>query len=228
MQARLLDIETVRPHIRTFYFERPPQYHYTAGQFIDLVVPHNAPDDRGTSRQYTLFSSPTEDRLAISSKFDLQRPSTYKQALLGLKPGDLVHISEAMGDFVLPLDERIPIVFVAGGIGITPVRSIARWLTDTEARRDIELHYMVSRNEDAVFVDDLQAAGITADMRITGPAGNRNRLDAATLLHSIAKPDDAMFYIAGASSMVDDMKNGLRRTGVRPYQIVTDSFLGYS
>src|SRR4051812_20265352 len=112
MNVTLERIEELRPHIRTYYFKAGQPVHYTAGQYIDLRVPHDNPDDRGESRQFTLSSSPTEQLLAITTKLAAGRSSTFKQALWALQPGAVLQMSEPIGDFVLPKDPSIPLIFI--------------------------------------------------------------------------------------------------------------------
>lgn len=226
MKATLTRIVTLRPDVRSFYFRPEQPLHYTPGQFIDLGITHQNVDDRGTSRQYTLSSSPHEPELAITSKFPTGKSSTYKQALLALKPGDAVSVSEAMGDFVLPLDDRLPLVFVAGGIGITPFRSMAAWLSDRGETRDISLHYAVSAKDQEIFMDELSAVTDHTYLHVTGQAGKW--LSAADILSKTADTDGSYYYIAGPEAMADSLKRDLRAAGIRPYQIIVDSFLGYA
>ena len=131
MIATLHHVVDETPVIRTFFFKSERPLRYVAGQFIELTLPHADPDDRGTRRWFTLSSAPSHELISITTKH-AEKPSTFKQKLWSLEPGDTVDISEPMGDFVLPKDSTQPLVWIAGGLGITPFHSIVQWLQDTK------------------------------------------------------------------------------------------------
>src|SRR5438128_2636442 len=130
--------ETIASSIKSFWFKPTRPVHYTAGQYIELKLPHDKPDNRGERRWFTLSSYPTEPLLSITTKFT-DPGSSFKRALLDMKQGQIINMSDPMGDFVLPKDDTIPLIFVAGGIGVTPVRSMIKWLSDKAEKRDIKL-----------------------------------------------------------------------------------------
>jgi len=212
----------VRPDVRTFYFEAGQPFRYVAGQFVDLTVPHKDQDERGDWRQFSLSSSPTEPQLAITMRFEESGGSSFKRALLDLQPGAIVHMSEAMGDFVLPLSDQTPLVFIAGGIGITPFRSMAKWLSDTGEHRQIELLHFSREHDKLMFDSVLSEAGATRNDAAT------HRLDAGSIAAIVKDPDRVQYYISGPESMVKDLHRGFRELGIEPYRIVTDEFLGYT
>src|SRR4051812_34213512 len=115
-------------NITTFFFRPEKPVQYTAGQFTELYLPHNNPDKRGIKRWFTISSSPSEELLSITTKFTPEKGSSFKETLRKLVPGTEVHLEEPMGDFVLPKLIQTPLIFVAGGIGITPFHSILEWL----------------------------------------------------------------------------------------------------
>src|ERR1035437_6534264 len=97
-------------NIISFWFEPEKPMNYLAGQFIEINLPHPSSDDRGVKRWFTLSSSPSDAPLvSITTKFN-DKSSSFKAALKNLKPGDMVDMSEPMGDFVLPKDPSIPLV----------------------------------------------------------------------------------------------------------------------
>ena len=110
-------------NIVTFFFKPEQSVQYTAGQFVELTIPHNNPDKRGIKRWLTLSSSPKQALLSITTKF-ASTSSSYKTALLKLEPGTELNMSSPIGDFVLPKLSQTPLIFVAGGIGITPFHSM--------------------------------------------------------------------------------------------------------
>ncbi|MCX6799640.1 MAG: RnfABCDGE type electron transport complex subunit D [Candidatus Falkowbacteria bacterium] len=109
-----------------FSFLPDKKFNFTPGQYMEWTLDHSDQDDRGNRRYFTLASSPTETELKISVKFYL-KSSSFKNKLLSLNAGDLIIASECAGDFTLPLDKNKKLVFMAGGIGITPFRSMLKY-----------------------------------------------------------------------------------------------------
>lgn len=217
MRAILIHSEAVHDDVFTYYFKPEQPFHYSAGQFIEMTVPHAVMDERGDWRQFTLSSSPTEKALAITMRH-LQPVSSFKRALAGLRPGDGFNITQAMGDFILPLDENIPLVWLAGGIGITPFRSMAAWLAHQGKTRDVRLYHSVGKDTDALFGETLSAAGVQREVVLTADISR----------HLQAMPE-ATYYISGPDGYVRTTRELLEHDGsIRPYQIVTDAFLGYA
>jgi ferredoxin-NADP reductase len=67
MQVHFSHSKPVNKHTSTFYFASQKPFHYLAGQFTEISLPHAHPDNRGTKRWFTLSSSPTEELLAITT-----------------------------------------------------------------------------------------------------------------------------------------------------------------
>ncbi len=156
-------------NIRTFYFRPPKPVRYTAGQFIELTLPHDQPDERGIKHWFTLSSSPIEELLSITTKFDPVHSSTFKQTLFSLKPKQVVAMADPMGDFVLPKDKSRPLIFIAGGMGITPMRSMIKWLDDTQEHRIIHLIYGVSEPSQFIFRELFAKYGLPVTLNLSQP-----------------------------------------------------------
>ena len=151
MQVTFDHAEDIALHIKTFWFKPDKPVRYVAGQFTEIRLPIANPDERGDKHWFTLSSSPTEPLLGITTKFTPKHGSAFKRALAALKPGTHLALAEPMGDFVLPLDTSIPLVFVAAGMGITPVRSMIKWLHDSGQKRSIHLIYKVPTTRELAF-----------------------------------------------------------------------------
>lgn len=232
MRAVLADSTEETPIIRTFYFQPAKPLRYTAGQFIELTLDHDLPDERGSKRWFTLSSSPTQQLLSITTKYaGDERSSTFKKALFGLQAGDSVDISEPMGDFVLPRDVSVPLVFVAGGIGITPIHSMLQWLADSGENRQLRLMYGVASEEEIIFQETIKKAGVPATLVVSKPSaawgGERGRLSAEIILGVEAPTPDTLLYLSGPEQMIENLSTALTKHGIKPRQIVTDKFPGY-
>jgi ferredoxin-NADP reductase len=233
MQATFRKSEALTATIRTFWFEPERPMQYTAGQFTELTLKHPEPDERGVKRWFTLSSSPTDELVSITTRYaGDDKSSTFKKTLFALQPGDKVELADAMGDFVLPKHVQTPLIFVAGGIGITPFHSMFKWLADTGEQRDIRFLYAVNTEDDIIFQDTYDKAGVHATIIVGNPSeawgGLRGRLDAETIL-GIEKPnDDSLIYLSGPEPMIEALEAGLQKHGVDKRQIVGDFFPGYT
>ncbi len=218
--------------ISSFYFKPERPVHYTAGQFIELTLKHQHPDSRGIKHWFSLSSSPTEEMLSITTKFaGKDKTSSFKKALIKLQPDAELNMSDPMGDFVLPKLIQTPLIFVAGGMGITPYHSILSWLAETGETRPVKLIYGVRSEEEIIFQDTFVKAGIQPIIIVSEPSpawgGERGRLSVELIL-GLGKPtDDSLIYISGPEAMVESLGRDLQEAGIKQHQLVLDSFPGY-
>ena len=223
--------EIITPNIKTFWFCSSEKLDYTAGQFIELYIPHSNYDNRGQKRWFTLSSSPTEQLLAITTRFTNRRSSTFKQQLFGLKPGNKVLISQSMGDFVLPRDPQVPLVFVAAGVGITPVRSMLTWLTDKNEQRMIHVIYGVRNVQDIAFGKLLEKSSVKTEIILSQPdsswSGLKGSLDASLVINLVSDIHNKLVYVSGPELFVEKLASGLTASGVSGDRLVLDFYHGY-
>jgi ferredoxin-NADP reductase len=222
-------------NITSFFFRPTKPFTYTAGQFIELHIDHNNPDNRGQKRWFTLSSSPTDELLSITTRIipkSVGKRSTFKNALRKLQPGDLLTMSEPMGDFVLPKLIQTPLVFVAGGIGITPYHSILSWLAATNEKRPISLIYGVGSEDEIIFQDTFDKAHQHVTMVVKSPSsawGGERGVLTPELIMGLAQPsEDALIYVSGPEPMVETLEKGLKKQGVSSQHLVLDFFPNYS
>ncbi|MDL2342030.1 MAG: FAD-dependent oxidoreductase [Patescibacteria group bacterium] len=231
MQITFNHFEDNTPSCRTFYFTPEQPFAYTAGQFIELTLPHDNPDKRGIKRWFTLSSSPPQARLSITTKFAANGGSSFKAALQELKPGTQLTMSSPMGDFVLPKMIQTPLVFVAGGIGITPFLSMFKWLKDTGEQRPIRFLQAVSNEDEIGFQDVLDGARQHATIVVSQPSaawgGERGHLSADLILGLEPPTKDSLFYISGPETLVETLATDLAAAGLDKHQIVGDYFPNY-
>jgi len=231
MKAVLDHVHKETDSITTFWWRAEKPVDYIAGQYIEMTLPHEHPDERGIKHWFTLSSSPTDAPLVSNTTKFAERSSSFKTALRKLKPGDSVDITEPMGDFVLPKDASIPMVFVAGGIGITPFHSIIKWLYDTKQERDITLLYAVNNEHEMVFQDLFEHYGMKRIIIVNKPQGQwdgvTGQLTGKRIL-DLAKPaTDALIYISGPEQMVEALQADLEKLGIEKNRLVGDFFPGY-
>ncbi len=221
-----------------FIFNPNQKFAYTAGQYVELTLPHKKTDNRGDRRYFTLASSPTEKDIRLGVKF-YKGGSSYKKALLAIDDKTTVVAAQVSGDFVLPNDNKKKLVFIAGGIGITPFRSMIKFLIDTKQKRDITLLYSARTNDDFVYKDIFeQARGeiglntiyFVTDEEIKGDSKyiRHQFIDDGAIRSEVADYKQSYFYISGTQAMVKVLQETLSNLGVPRHQIKVDYFPGYS
>jgi len=223
--------EDIAHNIKSFWFKPERPVRYTAGQFTEMYLPHENPDDRGIKRWFTLSSSPADGMVSITTKFASHQSSTFKQHLRELQPGTPLKLADPMGDFVLPKDATIPLVFVAGGMGITPMHSMIKYLQDAGEKRNIHLIYAVTEEDELTFVPLFEGYDLkfTPVVKAPGPdyKGETGSLSVDRILQ--LAPDDGrtLYYLSGPEPMVEAFFNEFQTKGVPKDRLVGDYFPGY-
>lgn len=233
MNAILDHTRAEAANITTFFFKPEKPLHYTAGQFTELTLPHAHPDKRGIKRWFTLSSPPNREFVTITTKFaGKDKSSTFKKRLFSLKPGTEVDLAAPMGDFVLPKLIQTPLVFVAGGIGLTPFHSMFEWLAETHEARPIKFIYAVRSEDEIIFQDSFERAGIKPTVVVSDPSpawgGERGRLSAELILGLEQPTDDTLIYVSGPEPMVEALEKDLKKAGFPKERLVGDFFPNYT
>jgi len=224
--------EDTAESIKTFWFKPEKPVKYTAGQFTEIYLPHENADNRGQRRWFTVSSSPTDGMVSITTKFAHDHGSTFKQALRNLQPGTPLKLADPMGDFVLPKDPSIPLVFVAGGIGVTPLHSMVKYLIDTKEHRDIHLIYAVTHIMELAFEPMFKDYGAKLTIVVKDAPvsykGETGSLDAKRILSYAPNTGNNLYYLSGPEPMVEVFTKDLKQLGVDKHRLITDYFPGYT
>ncbi|HEY1063978.1 MAG TPA: FAD-dependent oxidoreductase [Candidatus Saccharimonadales bacterium] len=232
MRAKLIERKALTDTITSFSFEPEQPFDYTAGQFIELYLEGHVEHRHTAMREFTLSSSPHEDVITVTTRVGKAAHSPFKRALDKLEIGAQVSISQPWGDFVLPKLLQTPLIFVAGGIGVTPFRSMLEWLTYTDESRPIKMIYNVKNEDDIIFQETFNHADQHVTIVVDEPSaawgGERGPLT-AEMICGLEKPsDDTLIYLSGAESFVQRIQKELLALGVSNQQIVLDEFQGYN
>jgi ferredoxin-NADP reductase len=206
---------------------------FTAGQFMELSLPHSGADVRGLRRVFSIASAPGTETVSFGLRV-AERSSTFKSTLLALEPGQTVSATSVGGDFVLPRDADQPVLLVAGGIGITPFVSQLAHLERTGQKRDVVLVYAASASGDLAYADRLDAGAgrvllvapsapdaLPASWTYLGPGP----VTAELLLGAIPDARSRHAYVSGPPGLVRDLAPALRKAGLR--RVHHDYFSGY-
>lgn len=225
MKVKFVKSEPIAKNIRSFYFEPEKRPRQIAGQFIELKIPHEGKDGRGDKRWFTASCAPEDELLSITTKFTdphASKNSSFKKALLDLKPGTELYMAAPMGDFVLPKDPSIPLLFVAGGIGVTPYHSIIKHLQNTGEKRDIRLLYAANSEEEIAFKDVFKKLGKDFVPLIGQPLTVKKILEHADPI------EKRHIYLSGPEPMVEKLNKDLKNEDFSKKHIHTDFFPGYT
>lgn len=217
-----------------FAFKPARPIRFRAGQYLELTVPHPGADARGSRRVFSIASAPHPDepiRVAVRIP---QRSSSFKRALGGLRDGETVSATSVGGDFVLSRTARVPLLMIAGGIGITPFLSQLQHRAAGPGNQDVVLLYAASSTAELSYAAELERTG--ARVVVVGPptpqglprswswAGS-GRLDGALIAAAVPDVDRRRVLVSGPPAMVNGVKAALRGLGVR--RVKADYFSGY-
>jgi len=217
-----------------FAFTPQRPFAYKPGQYMEFTFQHPHTDSRGARRYFTLASSPTEKELHLGLKF-YEPGSSFKRELLKATSATPIIAGQLGGDFTLPDDTQRKLVFIAGGIGITPFRSMTKYLIDTAEQRDVTLIYSARTAGDIVYRDIFDAAQSALGAKMYYLVGDQHvkppfftaRITAETLKQFAPDPN-SLFYISGPHAMVVDAEKALRENGIPASHIKKDFFSGYA
>lgn len=218
--------------IISLYFEPLERYEHQAGQFVEINLRHDKPDSRGIRRWFTLSSAPEDEMLRITTRFAGKNSSSFKRAFTTLKPGSELSFSPPEGDFCLPTDADTKLIYVAGGIGITPVHSMVKHLLNVKQQRDVRLIYGVNALDDALFMDVFDTYQADVELVLTNPPANwegaSGHVSAEQIISATHNTDNFLIYLSGPEPMVESLDKELKAAGVPKKHIKTDFFPGYN
>jgi ferredoxin-NADP reductase len=236
-QTKLLGRKEVAQGTISFQFEKPKDFVFKAGQYIDLTIsdhPHGTAT--GLTHTFSIASAPFHEKLLVTTRM---RNTAFKQALSMLPIGGAARIEGPMGSFSLHKNTAKPAVFLAGGIGIAPFLSMLSYATGERLRHSIVLFYANRYLGDAAFMDmlwSLECANprfrfVPTLTRVTnnkgawkGKTGHISSEMIVTRVGCLAGP---IYYIAGPSAMVAATRRTLGGLGVDEEDVRTEEFAGY-
>ena len=235
--VKLKDRRQVAERTMAFQFEKPEGFTFKAGQAIDMtLINPSETDGEGSGRAFSIASAPDEEMFLVATRM---RDTAFKRVLGTLPIGSQVKIEGPFGNLVLHNDQARAGVFLAGGIGITPFRSILRRAAREQLPHRLFLFYTNRRPEDSPFLQEVETlqrqnpsytfvATMTdmsrSDRSWQGETGRINQAMLTKHLKSLASP---IYYIAGPPGMVRAMRILLNSMRVDDGDIRTEEFAGY-
>jgi len=235
--VKLIHRQEVAEGTMAFRFEKPARFAFTPGQFVDMTLV-DAPesDAEGNGRAFSIASAPHEDTLMVATRM---RDTAFKRVLRSMPIGTTVQMEGPFGKFVLHADPVRPAVFLAGGIGITPFRSMILHAAAQKLPHRLFLFYSNRRPEDAPFLDELQTlqrdnpcytfvGTMTAPDKSSRPwKGETGFITPAMLTRVLVNVASPIFYIVGPPGMVTGLRTTLKEAGFNERDIRTEQFTGY-
>lgn len=208
---------------------------FAPGQFGDFTLPGlEDSDGKGATRAFSFACAPGGDRILIATR---QRGSAFKRALAEMPSGSPVELDGPMGGFTLHRDAKRPAVFLVGGIGITPVRSIVEHAARERTGRRITVLHANRSEASTPFLADFRRwaaadPGIDYVPTLDGeaPSGWADELgviDAAMIARHAEDLHAPVYYVVGPPGMVEAMKALLDGIGIDELQVRTEEFPGY-
>ncbi len=227
---------TIAANIVDFVFKPSHRLAFEPGQYMEFTLAHPHPDSRGNRRYFTLASSPTEENLRLGVRF-YPEGSSFKKTMSRLDNRTTMLAGQVAGDFTLPKDPDQKLVFIAGGIGITPFRSMLKYLIDTKEPRDIVLFYANKTADEIAYKDVLTQAQTLPGIRVfytltdTGALprnwhGLIGRINDSMIRKLVPDYQERTFYMSGPPDMVRATEGMLKQMQVNPNQMKKDFFPG--
>jgi ferredoxin-NADP reductase len=219
----------------SFRFSRPPDYTFEAGQFFTVTIPS---PDGPLDHTFSHADSPTEDHIELTTRLT---GSAFKNALDALPLGAEVTFQGPAGRFVFRYEEP-KIAFLTGGVGITPVRSMLRYLADSGgagrvAGQELVLFYGCMTESGIVYREELDelartVPGLRLVYVLTSPKrrwkGHRGFITADIVREELSDPAAWIYYIVGPPPMVTAMQKMMEQLGIPESRTLTEGFAGYA
>ena len=221
-------IESVKrtPSAVSYRFSRPAGFTFNAGQFTTVSL-----DD---DHVHPLSFSDMPEETSFIEFTKRMSDSSFCRKLQGLTLGDTITVKESVGNFTLDGSQQT-LVLLAGGIGITPIRSILKHLAGQQDQPGKTILIYGNINEmEIAFRDELEGLSLPGYRMIhvladtTGIPGAYQGFISSEIIHKEV-PDlkNTIFMVSGPPVMVEGMKKNLTALGATKTQIRTDLFIGY-
>ena len=236
-EMTLVDRQRVARDTMAFWLDaKGTGFEFRAGQHADFVLTQpRIGSENDNSRTFSFASSPQEKGpIMIAMRM---RKTDFKNALMAAALGTKFIVSRSSGSFTLHGDITRPAVFLAGGIGITPIRSILRQAAQDRLPHKLYLFYSNREAGDAAFLEEFE--GMSAQnpnfLLISTLTGHRTlswpyekgHINREMLMRYLLGLKGPVYYIAGPSGMVTAMTDLLHSSGVSDDDIKTEEFGNY-
>lgn len=233
-ETEVLNIVQRTHNVKSFRFRIEKDVDFKPGQFFFVTIKIDGVE---RTKHFSFSNSPTEKEYVEFTKRITD--SEFSKALERLKVGDWARLKMPYGSFTFG-GEYEKIAFLSGGIGITPIRSICKFATDSMLPTDIVLLYGNDREEDIIFRQDLDNMhSVNKNLRIVYTLtssdidrkiwkGRTGYIDDTMIKEEIPDYRERVFYICGPPRMVESLIDILNnKLGIEENKIKRENFVGY-
>jgi ferredoxin-NADP reductase len=225
MKLTLIEKKQETPEVTSFIFSSSEPLTWQPGQYLHYVLHHRPTDDRGSDRWFTNAAAPFENHVMVTTRFADEKSSSFKNKLFNLKEGKNIEIAVVEGDFTLDDPEKEH-VFIAGGIGVTPFRSILKQLDHDKKPINVTLLY-ANRDQHIVYKDELESIAANNQNFKIHYIFSPEHIDEKKIKEFIPNIATPIFYVSGPEPMVDSLGEMLKKIGIQEDHIKQDWFPGY-
>jgi NADH oxidoreductase Hcr len=217
----------------SFYFKWPEKdFNFIPGQYLKIFLDLDNVDERGSSRYFTISSSPKEKEFIVITTRIIK--SSFKKSFLKLKPGEVVKAFGPIGYFDFEPKNKLKNIFLAAGIGVTPFHSIIQTLKYSK-HPNIYLFAFFPKIKDLIFYDEFKKnerkySNLKIIYSLTKEEESNfenGRLSEELLKRHIEDYRNANYFITGSNDSVDSMFNLVRGMGIPEENIFKEDFPGY-
>ncbi len=233
MKIELVEKKRETQSVTSFIFKSPTPVKWVAGQFLFYTFPHNNPDQRGVTRYFTVSSAPFEEHIMLTTKLADKHPSSFKQKLFSSPIGMELEVTDTDGDFTVDLprskagDPGKKLIFIAGGIGITPYRSILLDLDHKNLPINVTLLY-ANHDNNFVFKEELETLAVTHPTFKIKYFVSPKHIEKEDIQEAIDEiTNESMVYVSGPEVMTEAFEKTLKEMGLPEDRIKLDFFPGY-
>ncbi len=215
-----------------YHFKTPHPVHHKAGQFMEWTLPHANADTRGIRRYFTIASAPQDTTVSFAVRH-LDTQSTWKNALQKLEPGAVLYGTQRSGDFTTAHTAG-HLVWIAGGIGITPFMSMIRDAQQQSQKLDVTLLYSNRTEGDVAFkkeIEDASSLGLSTVHFLSEAPQTLSAFEIGFITEDLLKkrvPEWAhsAYFISGPPALVSSYETLLHSIGIPRSRIHVDYFPG--
>ncbi|MEO6927112.1 MAG: FAD-dependent oxidoreductase [Rhodanobacter sp.] len=234
VNVKLLKKEMVAEGTMAFHFSKPDGFEFRAGQFADYtLIDPSETDAEGNVRGFSLVQAPFEPNLVAATRM---RDSAFKRVLKNLPIGTEVKLDAPYGDFTMHKTESTPAVFIIGGIGVTPVRSMIAQATHDKTAHQITLLHASRTPALLPYRHDFERLArenpnftyvMTVDEPTADWKGEHGLISAEMVRKYVPDLSKPIFYLSGPEGMVKAMRKLLIDLKANEDNIRTEEFTGY-
>jgi ferredoxin-NADP reductase len=230
--ATVVELVDETPRCKTIVLDPPAWPGHRAGQHVDVRL--TAEDGYQAERSYSIASAPEDPHLALTvERLDDGEVSPYLVDVL--QPGDELELRGPIGGYFV-WEESLggPLVLVAGGSGVVPLRAILRHRVAAGDATPAQLVYSSRTLDDVIYRDELSTLGghdgVEVELTLTRDwpedwSGHRGRIDRDLLAQTVPPPSaDPLVYICGPTALVEAVAETLVALGHAPGRIRTERF----